>query len=40
VPPQVADATGCELAEVAQLTRQLTTMRDALARHTPAEAAH
>jgi MarR family transcriptional regulator, organic hydroperoxide resistance regulator len=38
VPPQVAGATGCELAEVAQLTRQLTTMRDALARNTPADA--
>src|SRR5476649_1087507 len=27
VPPQVARSTGCELAEIAQLTRQLTTMR-------------
>jgi DNA-binding MarR family transcriptional regulator len=33
VPPQVAGATGCELDEVVQLTRQLTTMREALARH-------
>ncbi len=32
VPPQVARSTGCELAEIAQLTRQLTTMRDSLAR--------
>jgi DNA-binding MarR family transcriptional regulator len=32
VPPQVAHATGCELAEIAELTRQLTTMRDSLAR--------
>ncbi len=32
VPPQVARSTGCELAEIAQLTRQLTTMRESLAR--------
>ena len=31
VPPQVARSTGCELAEIAALTRRLTTMRDALA---------
>ena len=30
VPPQIASATGCELAEIAALTRQLTEMRDAL----------
>ena len=30
VPPQIARATGCELAEIAGLTRQLTAMRDAL----------
>jgi DNA-binding MarR family transcriptional regulator len=32
VPPRIARSTGCELAEIAELTRQLTTMRDALAR--------
>jgi DNA-binding MarR family transcriptional regulator len=40
VPPQVAGATGCELDEVVRLTRQLTTMRDALARHDAAGAPH
>lgn len=40
VPPQVAGATGCELAEIAQLTRQLTTMRDALARSDGAGPSH
>jgi DNA-binding MarR family transcriptional regulator len=32
VPPQIARSTGCELAEIAALTRQLTAMRDALSR--------
>jgi DNA-binding MarR family transcriptional regulator len=32
VPPQVAQATGCELDEIVQLTRQLARMRDALLR--------
>ena len=32
VPPQIARSTGCELADVAALTRQLTEMRDALSR--------
>jgi len=31
VPPQIGRATGCRLAEIAQLTRQLTTLRDSLA---------
>jgi DNA-binding MarR family transcriptional regulator len=31
VPPQIGRATGCELGEIAQLTRQLTAMRDSLA---------
>jgi MarR family transcriptional regulator, organic hydroperoxide resistance regulator len=31
VPPQIGRASGCELAEIAQLTRQLTTLRDSLA---------
>lgn len=31
VPPQIGRATGCELSEIAQLTRQLTAMRDSLA---------
>ncbi|MEP6504254.1 MAG: MarR family transcriptional regulator [Betaproteobacteria bacterium] len=35
VPPQIARSTGCELAEIAALTRQLTAMRDALARGEP-----
>jgi DNA-binding MarR family transcriptional regulator len=30
VPPQVAAATGCELAEIAELTRHLTAMRETL----------
>ena len=34
VPPQIASSTGCELAEIAALTRQLTTVRDALSRRT------
>jgi DNA-binding MarR family transcriptional regulator len=33
VPPQIARSTGCELAEIAGLTRQLSAMRDALSRH-------
>jgi DNA-binding MarR family transcriptional regulator len=35
VPPQIALSTGCELAEIAALTRQLTQMRDALVRGAP-----
>ena len=38
IPPQVGRSTGCELAEVVELTRQLTTMRDALSH--AAEAPH
>jgi DNA-binding MarR family transcriptional regulator len=34
VPPQIARSTGCELAEIADLTRQLTAMREALS-HPP-----
>ena len=40
VPPQIAGATGCELDEVVALTRQLTTMREALARNDPEAAPH
>jgi len=32
VPPQIARATGCELGEIVELTRQLATVRDALSR--------
>jgi DNA-binding MarR family transcriptional regulator len=32
VPPQIARATGCELAEIVDLTRQLGAMRDSLSR--------
>lgn len=32
VPPQVARATGCELAQIGELTRQLKAMREALGR--------
>jgi DNA-binding MarR family transcriptional regulator len=34
VPPEIARSTGCELSEIVDLTRQLTTVRDALARRT------
>jgi DNA-binding MarR family transcriptional regulator len=34
VPPQIARSTGCELGEIVELTRQLTTVRDALSRRT------
>jgi DNA-binding MarR family transcriptional regulator len=30
VPPQVAQASGCDVSEIGELTRQLATMRDAL----------
>ena len=40
VPPRIAASTGCELDEVVQLTRQLTTMREALARHDPEAVPH
>ena len=40
VPPQIADASGCELDEVVQLTRQLTALRDTLARQDPEAAPH
>jgi DNA-binding MarR family transcriptional regulator len=36
VPPQIARSTGCELAEIADLTRQLSAMRNALAGGEPA----
>lgn len=32
VPPRIARSTGCELGEIVALTRQLTSVRDALAR--------
>jgi DNA-binding MarR family transcriptional regulator len=35
VPPQIARATGCELGEIVELTRQLTSVRDALSRPAP-----
>src|SRR4051812_32484536 len=35
VPPQIARATGCELAQIGELTRHLTAMRDALAHGAP-----
>jgi len=38
IPPQVGRSTGCELAEIVELTRQLTTMRGALSH--AAEAPH
>jgi len=34
VPRAIGRASGCELGEIVELTRQLTTIRDALARHT------
>ena len=34
VPPAIGRASGCELGEIVELTRQLTTVRDSLARHT------
>jgi MarR family transcriptional regulator, organic hydroperoxide resistance regulator len=34
VPPEIARSTGCELSEIVELTRQLTTVRDALSRRT------
>ena len=42
VPPQVARATGCELSEIAELTRQLGALRDSLGRAgaPPAAASH
>ena len=33
VPQEIGRASGCELSEIVDLTRQLTTVRDALARH-------
>lgn len=33
VPMAIGRASGCELGEIVELTRQLTTMRDALSRH-------
>jgi len=33
VPQEIGRASGCELTEVVALTRQLTTIRDALAAH-------
>lgn len=36
VPLHIAQATGCELSEVIELTRQLTALRDALAGTPPA----
>ena len=34
VPQAIGRASGCELAEIVELTRQLTTVRDSLAHHT------
>jgi len=34
VPRAIGRASGCELGEIVELTRQLTTIRDALSRHT------
>jgi len=34
VPRAIGRASGCELGEILDLTRQLTTIRDALSRHT------
>jgi DNA-binding MarR family transcriptional regulator len=33
VPQEVGQACGCELSEIVDLTRQLTSVRDALTRH-------
>ena len=33
VPHEIGRASGCELSEIVDLTRQLTSMRDALNRH-------
>ncbi len=33
VPQEIGRASGCELSEIVDLTRQLTTVRDALTRH-------
>ena len=33
VPRAIGRASGCELGEIVELTRQLTTIRDALSRH-------
>jgi DNA-binding MarR family transcriptional regulator len=33
VPQEIGRASGCELSEIVDLTRQLTTMRGALTRH-------
>jgi DNA-binding MarR family transcriptional regulator len=33
IPQAVGRASGCELSDIVELTRQLTTMRDALSRH-------
>ena len=34
VPQAIGRASGCELGQIVELTRQLTTVRDSLARHT------
>jgi DNA-binding MarR family transcriptional regulator len=34
VPPAIGRASGCDLGEIVELTRQLTTVRDALSRAT------
>ena len=34
VPRAIGRASGCELGEIVELTRQLTAVRDALSRHT------
>src|ERR1700748_1880016 len=34
VPQAIGRASGCALGEIVELTRQLTTVRDALSRHT------
>ena len=33
IPPEIGRTSGCELSEVVGLTRQLTSIRDALSRH-------
>ena len=33
IPQAIGRASGCELSSIVELTRQLTTMRDALSRH-------
>jgi DNA-binding MarR family transcriptional regulator len=33
IPQEIGRASGCELSGIVELTRQLTTMRDALSRH-------